>query len=120
MSVILEEFAITGLERLGLTTATQRLDQIAQQAAAHHWSYSHFLGAVLEAELAERHRRTVALNLQFAKFPSLKRLGDFDFAAQPSLDRRLVDELATGRFVGEGRTLFFLGPPDQEGVKYFV
>lgn len=111
MSLTLEEFALTGLERLGLTTATQRLDQIAQQAAAQQWSYTHFLGAVLEAELAERHRRTVALNLQFAKFPGLKRLGDFDFAAQPSLDRWLVDELATGRFLGDGRNLFFLGPP---------
>lgn len=111
MSIPYETQAVEGLERLGLATALACLDSAAQQAAAHNWSYTHFLGYLLEAELTERLRRTVALNLQFARFPSLKRLEDFDFAAQPGLDRRLVDELATGRFLSEGRNLFFLGPP---------
>src|SRR5439155_26203032 len=31
--------------------------------------------------------------------------------AQPGVDRRLVEELATGRFLYEGRSLVFLGPP---------
>lgn len=74
------------------------MDQTAQQAA-QSWSYSHFLGYLLDAEVQERHRRTVEMNLQLAKFNSLKRLSDFDYAAQPGLDRRLVEELATGRFL---------------------
>lgn len=111
MSVPFEEQASTALERLGLTTAGAHLDQVCQQAAAGSWSYSHFLGYLLSGELDERHRRTVSLNLKFAKFPYLKRIGEFDFAAQPSIDRRLVDELATGRFLYEGRSLVLLGPP---------
>lgn len=71
----------------------------------------HFLGYLLDGELRERHRRTVELNLQFARFPYLKRLEHFDYAAQPGLDRRLIEELATGRFLYEGRSLVFLGPP---------
>ncbi len=51
------------------------------------------------------------LNLQFARLPVQKRLADFDFAAQPSIDRRLIDELATGRFLHEGRNVVLLGPP---------
>jgi DNA replication protein DnaC len=58
-----------------------------------------------------RHKRAVELNPKFAKFLLLKRLEDFDFAAQPGLDRRLLDELATGRYLSEGRNLIFLGPP---------
>lgn len=111
MSVAYEAKAAGGLEALGLTTARDQLDTTTQTAAAHQWSYSHFLGYLLEAELAERHRRAVALNLQLAKFPYLKRLEQFDFRAQPSLDRRLVDELATGRFLAEARNLVLLGPP---------
>src|SRR5204863_5886338 len=87
------------------------LDQAAQQAAAQGWSYSHFLGYLLDGELQERHRRTVELNLQFARFPYLKRLGEFDFAAQPSIDQRLLEELATRRFLSEGRNVVLLGPP---------
>lgn len=111
MSVPFETKAHDGLETLGLSVASQNLDSIAQRAAAEKWSYTHFLGFLLEGELSERHRRRVQLNLQFAKFPTIKRLADFDFSAQPSIDRRLVDELATGRYLEEGRNVVLLGPP---------
>ena len=62
-------------------------------------------------EVSARHKRSVEINLKFAKFPVLKNLEDFDFSAQPGLDRRLIDELATGRYLSEGRNLIFLGPP---------
>lgn len=74
-------------------------------------SYSHFLGYLLEAELVARHEQTVRLNLRFSRLPYLKRIAEFDFAAQPSIDRRIVDELATGRFLVEGRDVVLLGPP---------
>jgi len=111
MSVPYETKARDGLERLGLETAVAQLDGAAQRAAAEQWSYTHFLGYLLAGELEARKRRTIELNLKFAHFPYLKRLADFDFAAQPSLDRRLIDELATGRFLADGRNVVFLGPP---------
>jgi DNA replication protein DnaC len=109
--VVYEDAAAAGLERLGLSVARAQLDGAAQRAAAEGWTYTHFLGYLLEGELRARHEKTVALSLRFARFPYLKRLADFDFAAQPSLDRRLVDELATGRFLAEGRNVVLLGPP---------
>ena len=110
-SVNYEERALSGLEELSLTTARAALDASAQRACAESWSYSHFLGYLLEAEVTERRRRAVAMNLQLARLPYLKRLADFDFSAQPSIDQRLVEELATGRFLHEGRNLVLLGPP---------
>src|SRR5690348_1193368 len=106
-----EHLALSGLSKLGLKTALAHLDTASQQAAAKGWSYTHFLGYLLQGELAERERKTIELNLKFANLPYLKRLADFDFSAQPSLDRRLIEELATGRFLYEGRNIFFLGPP---------
>lgn len=111
MSLCFEEKATSALEQLGLSVAHAQLDQAAQQAAAHSWSYTHFLGYLLDGELSWRHERTVRLNLQFARLPYQKRLEQFDFSAQPSLDRRLIDELATGRFLSQGRNVVFLGPP---------
>lgn len=111
MSVAYEEKANVGLVKLGLSVAHAQLDQVAQQAAASGWSYTHFLGYLLDGELAQRHANTVRLSLQFAKLPYLKRVEDFDFTAQPSVDRRLVEELATLRFIEEGRNVVFLGPP---------
>lgn len=51
------------------------------------------------------------LSLQFANLPYRKKLEDFDFTQQPSIDRRLIDELATGRFLSEGRNIVLQGPP---------
>jgi DNA replication protein DnaC len=111
MSVPYEQKALSGLEQLGLTVAHAQLDAAAQRAAAEGWTYSHFLGYLLDGELSERQRKRVELNLKFAKFPYLKELSGFDFAVQPSIDRRVVDELATGRYLSEGRNVVLLGPP---------
>lgn len=108
---IYETKAVEGLEKLGLTTASAQLDTVAQTASAEDWSYTHFLGYLLDGELVERHRRTVEMSLQFARFPVLKKLTDFDYQAQPTVDKRLIEELQTGRFLSEGRNIIFLGPP---------
>jgi DNA replication protein DnaC len=111
MSIAYEAKAAAGLERLGLKVALGHLDQVAQQAAASQWSYTHFLGCLLDGELDQRRRRSIELSLQFAHFPYAKRLEDFDYGAQPSIDRRLIEELATTRFCAEGRNVVLLGPP---------
>ena len=56
-------------------------------------------------EVSVRHR------LGSATLPAPWRLQDFDFDAQPSLDRKLVDELATLRFIEEKANLLLIGPP---------
>jgi DNA replication protein DnaC len=111
MSVTYEHLAADGLEQIGLTTARGQLDQIAQQAAAEGWSYSHFLGRLLEPELAARRQRVIDTCLHFSGLPWMKRVSDFDFSFQPSIDRTLIEELATGRFMSEGRNVVFQGPP---------
>lgn len=111
MSVAYEALASNGLATLGLAIAHEQLDQATQLAAAQQWSYSYFLGYLLDAELRWRHAKAVKLNLQFANLPYRKQLDQFDFSAQPGLDRRLMDELATLRFLDEGRNVLLLGPP---------
>jgi DNA replication protein DnaC len=110
-AITYEEKAAGGLEHLGLTIAREHLDTASQLAAAQGWSYSHFLGYLLEGELAFRREKTIRISLQFANLPYRKKLDDFDFAQQPSIDRRLIDELATGRFLTEGRNIVLQGPP---------
>jgi DNA replication protein DnaC len=46
-----------------------------------------------------------------ARFPYRKTLESFDFSFQPSVDRKKLQELATGRFLEHGDNLVFLGPP---------
>ena len=111
MSQLYEEKAIDGLEFLKMGAAMDCLDQIAQQAASEKWSYTHFLGRLLERELSERKRKTIEMSFKLARFPYLKTLEDYDFKAQPSLDKTIIDELAAGRYLNEGRCVTFMGPP---------
>ena len=48
---------------------------------------------------------------RFACLPSPWRLEDFDFSAQPSVDKKLVSELGTLRFFEDATNVLLIGPP---------
>jgi DNA replication protein DnaC len=56
-------------------------------------------------------RKRIQMSSSIAKLPFVRTLDGFEFAAQPSLDSKLVRELATCRWVGNGDALLLLGPP---------
>jgi DNA replication protein DnaC len=49
--------------------------------------------------------------MQIAHFPCVRTLEGFDFAVQPSVDERLVRELATGNFLAHGEAVLLFGAP---------
>ena len=51
------------------------------------------------------------MGIQIAHFPAVKALEEFDFRFQPSIDQKLVRELATGRYVTQGENVLIFGPP---------
>ncbi len=99
------------LTRLKLTSIPECLDQVAEEAAKHDWTYLDFLEHLLESEVSARYARDVAMKTKLAHFPFIKTLDQFDFSFQPSLNERQVRELATLRFVANGENLLLLGPP---------
>jgi DNA replication protein DnaC len=70
-----------------------------------------FLDSLLTEEVAAKQSKRSAMGIQIAHFPAEKRLEDFDFKAQPSVDSRLVKELATGRYIAQAENVLFFGPP---------
>ncbi len=51
------------------------------------------------------------MGVQIAHFPTVKTLEEFEFKFQPSIDQRLVRELATGRFISSAENVLIFGPP---------
>src|SRR3546814_5686544 len=47
-------------------------------------------------------------------FPTVRELDGFDFAAQPSLDKNQIRDLAACRWVAHGAALLLLGPRSEE------
>jgi DNA replication protein DnaC len=96
---------------LQLNAAAGSFAVLAEQARREDWSHIEFLARlVAEQATADRNRR-LAARLRYARFPYRRRLEDFDFEFQPSVDRKLVEDLATLRFINENRPVLFLGQP---------
>jgi DNA replication protein DnaC len=99
------------LLKLHLGAVAQRLDAILSQAARSEPTYLDFLDQILAEETEAKQRKRVVMGIQIAHFPGIKTLEDFDFKFQPSIDQKLVRELATGRFVAGAENVLLFGPP---------
>lgn len=99
------------MSRLRLLKSRERLEALLQQAAAQELAYADFLEQVLAEEVAAKTSKNVAMRTALARFPFVKPLETFDFAYQPSIDRKQIAELATCRFIEHGDNVILLGPP---------
>lgn len=99
------------LAYLRLTAAAEALPGQIDHAQTKKLSHTAFLERLLAVEVAATETRRQAGLARFANLPAPWRLSDFDFDAQPSIDRQLVNELATLRFLEDATNVLFIGPP---------
>ncbi len=88
------------LKTLGLKQAVEVLDNTLDAAASKQLPYPEMLAELLGAEVAVRPERNLAIKTRMAHLPF-----------QPSIDERLVKELANLAFVAEATNVLLLGPP---------
>ena len=99
------------LAYLRLSAAAEQLPSALEQAERAKLSHTRFLERLLAAEVEATERRRLEGRIRFASFPTQVTLADVDYDAQPGLDRALVNELATLRFVAEHGNVLLIGPP---------
>jgi DNA replication protein DnaC len=99
------------LERLRLGRISERLDALLSEAARGEPTYLDFLDGILREEVGAKQRKRIAMGITIAHFPAVKTLEDFDFKFQPSVDQKLVRELAVGRYVANAENVLVFGPP---------
>src|SRR5919106_333945 len=111
MSVVVHARVVEQLSRLRLRYVAERLDAVLNDAARTEPTYLDFLDTVLRQEVEAKQRTRVTMALKIAHFPSVRTLDDFDFKFQPSVDQRLVRELATGRLLSQTENVLVFGAP---------
>jgi DNA replication protein DnaC len=99
------------LHYLKLAAVAEQLAAALEHADHDRPGYTEFLAGLLKAEVDATEQRRLQGRLRFSKLPARKTLGQFDYDAQPSLDRRMIDELATLRFIAEKANVLLIGPP---------
>src|SRR3954469_9832772 len=96
---------------LKLNDAAEHLNRVLDEVRHENLSMTAALERLLEIEVEATEARRLASRLRFACLPGPWTLGDFDFAAQPGVDEKLVRDLATLRFLDDAANVLFVGPP---------
>lgn len=99
------------LETLKLNAASAALERHLGAARERELSHLQFLDLLLADEAAARQEVSIAVRTKLAHFPALKSLDSFNFDAQPSLDRRTINELESLAFIERAENIVLLGPP---------
>jgi len=97
------------LKALKLPTFLRDYDKLARQCAAVGVDHAGYLLRLAELELLDRDRRMVERRIRQARFPAVKSLDSFDFAAIPSLNKMLVLELARCAYIERRENVIALG-----------
>ncbi len=111
MSDLIHARVVDALQRLRLGHLAERLDALLSTAVREEPTYLDFLDQLLGEEMTAKQRKRVAMGIQIAHFPTVRTLEEFDFKFQPSIEPKLVRELATGRFVTQADNVLLFGPP---------
>lgn len=85
--------------------------QVAQQAEKGGWSFSQYLGHLVELELSERRTRRLERLLSRSGLPSDKTLSTLELERLPAKVRRQVPTLSEGHFVERAENVLAFGLP---------
>ena len=98
------------LKQLRLSGILDSLEARNRQAIDAKLAYTEFLALLVGDEVARREQKKFSLRLRRAQFRTTKTLEQFDFERLPQLNRALVHDLATGRYLGERAPVLIVGP----------
>lgn len=99
--MLTDDALVATLKRLRLFGLLARLDEVRNEP---------WFQRVIAIEVEERTRRSLAHRTHLAGLGSFKPVCDFDWKWPKKIDRVLIEELFTLRFVAEGANVVILGP----------
>jgi len=100
------------LRKLRLSGMADHLELRLLEAQKTESAPIDLVSALVQDELERRQDRLLARRIQQTRFRDVgKTLNGFDFAFNSKIDRALVFELATGRFLARAEDVLLLGPP---------
>ncbi|MHB8397098.1 MAG: IS21-like element helper ATPase IstB [Thermoplasmataceae archaeon] len=97
------------LSGLGLDTVEKTIDNYLENARDR--SVMQILDHLLSEEVKSKRSRRYETKLKYAGFPFRKTMDEFDFSFQQSIDRSVINDLMTLRFIHNRENVVFLGPP---------
>lgn len=98
------------LKSLRLSGILDSIEVRNRQAIDERLAYSEFLTLLIQDECARRDQKKLTMRLRRAAFHTSKTIEQFDFNALPTLNRSVIQDLLTCRFVAECAAILIAGP----------
>ena len=98
------------LKQLRLSGLLDSLDTRNREAIKSKLSYPEFLALIIQDEAERRDQKKYAMRVRRAGFRGDKTIEGFDFDFNPTINQRLIRDLAQCRFVEEKVALLMAGP----------
>jgi DNA replication protein DnaC len=103
--VLLEHY----LKQLRMPTMVREYRKLGEQCAKEGATSEVFLLRLVESEMVDRERRATERRIKAAKFPVSKSLETYNFLDIPTLNKKLVVELARCEWIGRRENVLALG-----------
>jgi DNA replication protein DnaC len=95
---------------LGLKLLAEEYHQIIDRANENTPGYYEFISGIMQVEAVNKQQRHIEYLVKNSRLPQpCKLLAGFDFDFQPTLNRKLIMELASLRFLEKGESILFIG-----------
>jgi len=97
------------LQQIGLRALPTQLDDFLAHAAKARWSPHQILEQVVQAELAERSRRSLETRLRLSGIKRFKPIADFDWSWPTRIERDVIERALTLDFLSQARNIVLVG-----------
>lgn len=99
------------LRDLKLAGIVKSLETRNKYALENNIAYLEFLETLIEDEYANRLSNSYQKRFSKSKLNSEKSIEEYDFKYQPELDKKLIHELASCRFINQNKNIVLMGKP---------
>lgn len=97
------------LEQIGLRALPAELDDFLARATKARWSPRVLLEQMVQAEVAERSRRSLERRMRLSGIKRFKPMADFEWTWPSKIEREVIERALTLDFLPEGRNLVLVG-----------
>lgn len=102
---------LSRLRSFKLAGIVNNLETRINYANNNSLSYQQFLELICEDEYNNRTDNNYKKRFAKAKIPAVKKIEDFDFSFQPSIDTKLINDALTCGYIERKKNVIFIGSP---------
>ncbi len=100
---------VNNLRSFKLSGMVSSLSDRLHYAQNNKLGYQEFLSLLCEDEMSNRRDNNYKRRVNAAKLPANKNLEAFDFTFQPSIDAKIINDLAICKYIDVGENVIFIG-----------